>query len=44
MLRRILFNGPGEASFQIALGLFKMDQLATKRVPGVSHVPAELGQ
>jgi hypothetical protein len=28
----ILINGPEEASFQIS-GLFKIDQLATKRVP-----------
>jgi hypothetical protein len=38
----ILINGPVEASFQIALGLFQMNQLATKRVPRVSHVPARI--
>jgi hypothetical protein len=40
----ILVNGPGEASFQIALGLFKMDQLATKRVHVSRTFPRGLGQ
>jgi hypothetical protein len=44
ILRRILVNGPGEASFQIALGFAAVQKAQQKELAVSRTFPHELGQ